>query len=84
MGHFFGAIRTDGFRPPADVQASMEETYDLIRASRKVPGHDRIYIPGEPELIAEADQRALGIPVTPPVLEQLRRIDAELELGFDL
>lgn len=84
MGHFFGAIRIDGFRAPAAVQEEMERTYEVIRSSRKLPGRDRIFIPGEPELIAEAEQRALGIPVTPPVLAQLRRIDAELELGFDL
>jgi LDH2 family malate/lactate/ureidoglycolate dehydrogenase len=71
MGHFMGAIRIDGFRPPGDFQSDMESTFDLIRGSGKTIGHDRIYIAGEPEAIAAAQHLEEGIAVGPAVLDQL-------------
>jgi L-2-hydroxycarboxylate dehydrogenase (NAD+) len=84
MGHFMGAIRVDGFRPPADVAADMDVTFDLIRGSAKAPGHDRIFIQGEPEELAEVENRRDGIPVTPPILAQLHRWNDHFALGHDL
>jgi len=84
MAQLFGAVRIDGFRPVVDVQATMEETYGVIRDSAKLPGHDRILIPGEPESMAEERHATEGLPVTPPVLDQLRTIDLELDLGSGL
>lgn len=84
MGHFMGAISVDGFRSPAEVATGMAETFDLIRESDKAPGYERIFIAGEPEEIAEEENRRAGIPVTPPVLEQLKRWNRELDLGGDL
>jgi LDH2 family malate/lactate/ureidoglycolate dehydrogenase len=84
MGHFMGALKVDGFRPRAEVQADMAETFALIRKSGRAPGHDRIFIPGEPEAIAEAENRELGIPITPALMDQLTRWNSRLALGFDL
>lgn len=84
MGHFMGAIRLDGFRAPADVGADMDTTFELIRRSAKAPGHDRIYIQGELEAIAEEDNRRDGVPITPPILAQLHRWNDHLGLGHDL
>lgn len=81
MAHLFGALRIDGFRPLEEVQNTMEDAYDVIRGSAKLPGHDRILIPGEPELMAEERHATEGLPVTPPVLDQLRAVDRELGLG---
>jgi LDH2 family malate/lactate/ureidoglycolate dehydrogenase len=84
MGHFMGAIRISGFRPEREVHADMQASFDLIRASAKAPGHDRIFIAGEPERIAEEENRRNGIPVTPPVLAQMRRWNERLALGVAL
>ena len=78
MGHLMGAIRVDGFRPPDQVQADMETTFRMIRESSRVPGHDRIYIHGEPEAEAAAINRREGIPVGAAVLAQLDRWAAAL------
>jgi LDH2 family malate/lactate/ureidoglycolate dehydrogenase len=78
MGHLMGAIRFDGFRPPDQVQADMEATFRLVRQSSRAPGHDRIYIHGEPETEAAAIHRREGIPVGVAVLEQLDRWAATL------
>jgi len=71
MGHFMGAIKVSGFRPPAKVGADMDATFNLIRAANKTPGHNRIFIHGEPEAIAEEENRKLGVPVTLPVFANL-------------
>ena len=84
MGHFMGAIKIDGFRARGEVQADMAETFALIRKSGRAPGHDRILIPGEPEAMAEAQNRELGIPITPALMDQLTRWNVQLGLGFDL
>jgi LDH2 family malate/lactate/ureidoglycolate dehydrogenase len=83
-GHFMGAIKVDGFREPARVFAHMAEIYGRIRGSKKAPGHDRIYTPGELEVIAEEENRRQGVPITPAVLEQARRLNERLSLGFEL
>lgn len=84
VGHFFGAIKVAGFREPASVFQQMAEAFGHIRSSNKEPGQDRIYIHGEPEAIAEEENRRSGIPVTPPVLEQLQDINEKLNLGFEI
>lgn len=84
MGHFMGAIRLDGFRPPEEIGADMDATFDLIRNSAKAPGQDRIYIQGEPETIATGENQRDGIPITPPVMAQLRRWNDHFGLGHEL
>jgi LDH2 family malate/lactate/ureidoglycolate dehydrogenase len=71
MGHFFAAIRLDGFRPPEHVQNDMASTFDHIRKSTRAEGRDRIYIHGEPERMAAETAKDEGIVVTPAVLERL-------------
>jgi L-2-hydroxycarboxylate dehydrogenase (NAD+) len=83
-GHFMGAIRIDSFRDPALVYEHMAELFDRIRNLKKAPGHDRIYIPGEIEAQIEEENRRLGIPVSPAVQSQMKRINSGLRLGFAL
>jgi LDH2 family malate/lactate/ureidoglycolate dehydrogenase len=84
MAHFMGAIRIDGFRPMADVQADMAETFGIVRNAPKATGHDRIYIHGEPEAIQVEEHTRLGIPITRPVMEQLQWVNEHFSVGFDL
>jgi L-2-hydroxycarboxylate dehydrogenase (NAD+) len=81
-GHFLGAINIKSFREPALVYQQMAETFDRIKKLKKAPGRKHIYIPGELEAKAEEDNRRLGISVSPAVLKQMRRLNAELALGF--
>ena len=83
-GHFMGALKVAGFREPARVFDHMARTFEIIRDSEKASSHERIYIHGEPEAIAEEENRRLGIPITPPVLDQLRRLNEKHALGFEL
>jgi LDH2 family malate/lactate/ureidoglycolate dehydrogenase len=84
MGHFLGALQVAGFREPEMVHRDMASTFGTLRAAAKAPGQSRVFIQGEPEAIAEEENRRLGIPVTPMLLEQMRRLDDRFGLGFDL
>lgn len=84
MAHLMGAIRIDGFRPLADAQADMAETFGIVRGASKAEGHDRIFIHGEPEAIQMDEHTRLGIPITEPVMEQLRWVNDHFSVGFDL
>lgn len=80
VGHFFGCLQLAGFRDPAEVAADSDATFDAIRNARKAPGHDRIFIPGEPEAIAEQVSARLGVAIDPEVSRQLHRWAGELGL----
>ena len=84
MGHLFGAIQIAGFREPSAVHADMQETFKILRGARKEPGQDRVYIHGEPEAIATEENRKIGIPITPKVLEQLHKVAERLRINDTL
>ena len=85
MGHLMGALDIEGFRTLAEFQAEMATTFDLIRGSSKAPGHDRIFIHGEPEAMAEASNRREGIGVSPAMKSQLESWGQRLgvEIGLE-
>lgn len=83
MGHFMGAIDVAGFGPPELVQTEMAETYAIIRGATKAPGHDRIFIHGEPETLAEQANQSLGIPITPGTMRQLQRWSDRFDLSLE-
>jgi len=65
VGHFFGAIRLDGFRPPGEFKKTMDEMIRGLRGSKKAAGCDRIYTHGEKEFDQEEERMKHGIPLHP-------------------
>ena len=84
MGQLIGVFRRDAFREPDGIDADMISTFETLRAAEKAPGRDRILIHGQPEREAEGVNRRAGIPVTPGLLDQMRVLDHELDLGYGL
>lgn len=84
MGHLMGAIQIAGFREPGAVHADMQETFKILRGAKKEPGQDRVYIHGEPEAIATEENRRIGIPITPKILEQLHAAAERLRINDTL
>jgi len=82
IGHFFGALRIDGFRPVAEFKADMDALITRIKNSPKAQGADRIYIHGEKEFEKQAEREAHGIPLHEKVVATLRQIGAELKVPF--
>ncbi len=45
--HLFVAIHTGHFRPPEEFRHEAQQAADRIRATQRVAGVDRVYVPGE-------------------------------------
>lgn len=64
VGHFIVAIKPDLFMSLDEFKERMDYLYQRVVSSERAAGVDRIYYPGELELIAEEDRRENGIPYT--------------------
>ena len=81
IGHFFGAMRIDAFRPAPEFKSHMDHWIRRFRAAKPVPGQARVLIPGDPEREIEEERRKTGIPLLLVVVEDLKKV-AE-KLGVD-
>ncbi|GAA4305565.1 Ldh family oxidoreductase [Nibribacter koreensis] len=70
IGHFFGAMRVDAFRPADDFKHHMDNWITTFRNSKAKDGH-HVLIPGDPERECEAIRVKEGIPLLPPVVKDL-------------
>jgi LDH2 family malate/lactate/ureidoglycolate dehydrogenase len=80
IGHFFGAMRIDAFRPAADFKSHMDNWIQRFRSAQTVPGAKRVIIPGEPEREMEAERSSNGIPLLPVVINDLRTLGEKYNL----
>lgn len=83
IGHFFGAMRLDGFIDPAEFKRQIDDYRRTMTATPPTPGHEAVLLPGDPERLAEADRRQNGVPLVLPVVEELRDIARKTGLAFD-
>ncbi len=83
VGHFFGAIKVEAFRPLDEFKATMDDIIRRLKATATAAGADRIYIHGEKEY-EEAERRAKGIPLGPKVEADLKSLAQELGVAYGL
>jgi L-2-hydroxycarboxylate dehydrogenase (NAD+) len=83
IGHFFAAWRPDAFRPIAEFRDDLDIFLAELRATAPLPGHERVYVPGDLERLAEADRRQHGIPLHHRVIADLEAVAAETGVPFD-
>ena len=69
IGHFFGAMRIDAFRPAADFKKDMDLWIRRFRSSEAIEDHS-VLIPGDPERDLEKYRLKHGIPIDNQVVEQ--------------
>jgi L-2-hydroxycarboxylate dehydrogenase (NAD+) len=74
LGHFFGAMRVDAFRPADEFKQHMDNWIGRFRNATPAQGHDRVLIPGDPEREMEAQRTKQGIPVAESVVNELNEI----------
>ena len=82
IGHFFGAMRIDGFIEVEEFKRQMDEYIRVLRASKPAPGTQGPLVPGDPEREAEQVRREKGVPLILPVVEELRGIAAQTGIPF--
>lgn len=63
IGHFFGAMRIDAFRPAEDFKFNMDKWITRFRAAKTIEGQERVLIPGDPEREMEERRIRSGIPL---------------------
>ena len=74
IGHFFGAMRIDAFRPAEEFKLHMDKWIRRFSTSKTIEGQDRVYIPGEPEIKIKEERMKNGIPLLRPVVEDLEKL----------
>lgn len=82
IGHFFGAMRIDGFRPAGEFKSHMDNWIQRFRNAEPVmKGHD-VLIPGDPERKLELERKKDGIPLLDAVVEDLRALGNRFSVKF--
>lgn len=71
VGHFVVAIKPDLFMGLEEFKARMDELYGRVVGCAKSDGVNRVFYPGEIEILEETRRRELGIPYTIGEIEAL-------------
>src|SRR6187431_2525872 len=79
IGHFFGAMRIDAFRPAEDFKKHMDQWIGRFRSAKTVEGFEKVIIPGDPEREAEKERRQNGIPLLHAVVDDLKYLGEKFD-----
>ncbi|HEY0433632.1 MAG TPA: Ldh family oxidoreductase [Chitinophagaceae bacterium] len=82
IGHFFGAMRIDAFRPAIEFKQHMDRWLRRFRSAKPIEGHERVLVPGDPERVIEKERVASGIPLLQPVVEDLYYLAEKFGVPF--
>ena len=83
IGHFFGAMRIDGFIEPDEFKRQIDDWIRTYRATKPQPGSPGVVVPGDPEREAEELRATEGVPLVMPVVEELKDISSKTGVPFD-
>ncbi|MDX9930575.1 MAG: Ldh family oxidoreductase, partial [Bacteroidales bacterium] len=70
LGHFFIAVDVKSFTDPADFRKTTGNILRELRASRKMPGQNRIYTAGEKEYYTWLERKNKGVPFNDQLLKE--------------
>src|SRR6516165_7688441 len=79
-GHCIVAVDIARFVPLQTFTAEVDRHICDLRGSRLLPGFDAIRLPGERRAACRAERGRDGIPVPAPLLAQLDKLAAELQI----
>jgi len=74
IGHFFGAMRIDAFRPADEFKRDMDHWIQGFRSCKTIPGEERVLVPGDPERVIEAERLQNGISLLDAVVRDLHEV----------
>ncbi|WP_010255706.1 Ldh family oxidoreductase [Treponema primitia] len=80
LGHFFIAIDINAFTELDAFKKTVGDILRDLRASRKMPGHDRIYTAGEKEYLAWLDRKEKGVPLNESLKKTVKQLKEEYKL----
>lgn len=82
VGHCFGALDIAKFTDPDQFLADMDRMIGEIKSAPAAQGVDEIFLPGEIERRKSEQRRSEGIPLTPVVYEDLRKLGEKWQVPF--
>ncbi|MFN8336536.1 MAG: Ldh family oxidoreductase [Cyclobacteriaceae bacterium] len=82
IGHFFGAMRIDAFRPKEEFKQHMDNWINRFRSAKPVAGQPKVLIPGDPEREMNSIRLKEGIPLNEKVVEDLKELAKKFDLNF--
>jgi LDH2 family malate/lactate/ureidoglycolate dehydrogenase len=74
------AVDVEAFTDLASFKKTTGDILRELRASRKMPGHDRIYTAGEKEYLTWQDRKKSGIPLNKSLQKELLKLREECGL----
>lgn len=78
------ALRVDQFADVGDFKRHMDEWIRFMRNTRRAPGIERIWLPGEKEAVARQDRATHGIPLNANMLAELESLAKEVKVPFQM
>jgi len=82
IGHFFGAMRVDAFRPATEFKAHMDNWITTFRNAKTKEDQEKVLIPGDPEREMEQKRLLAGIPLLEPVIKDLESLGQKFGVSF--
>jgi LDH2 family malate/lactate/ureidoglycolate dehydrogenase len=82
IGHFFGAMRIDAFRPAEDFKKHMDQWIMRFKSAKTAKGFEKVLVPGDPEREMEIERMQNGIPIIEPVIKDLEQIAGRFDLNL--
>src|SRR5881398_850544 len=84
VGHFFMAIDPAAFRQLDGFKRDMDRLARELKDSPKAHGQNRIYVHGEKSFARMEKYKREGIPLDPKVVENLKKIGADLGVPWSV
>lgn len=82
LGHFFFVVDPDAFMGQDVFKKTAGDICRALRASKKAPGHDRIYTAGEKEYLVWCERKDKGVPVSEAVQKEIIEVRDKLNLPY--
>jgi len=80
IGHFFGALRIDAFRPASEFKIHMDIWIKRFRNAETINETNKVIIPGDPERRMDQLRRKEGIPLLDTVVKDLQSLSEQYQV----
>ena len=80
-GQAIAAISIDAFMPAAEFKRSVDQVIRDIRGSKRLPGVERIFLPGEQSHAKLLERRAHGVPMPKALRDSLDTLARDLTIA---
>ena len=80
-GHAIIAVSVESFAPPAQFKRQVDAAIRAMRAAERLPGVERVWLPGEQSHLKRQDRVKNGIPMPKPLRDSLDAAARELGMA---